>query len=267
MAGTCLATGLTSCRQNKKQSYRDEKNREVEAEYYSDGSVRNAFTYLNRERTEYIYVAYNSDGRLVDSARYINDTVEGVRKVYESSLGLLHIEHYSRGILDGPHKAVYDNRITSFEGFRRNGQKVGEWLFHYPDGRMITYEYYDSLGNIRYLRKYDETGSYLKASGYPLIRIEASGDTVTQNDTLRVLIEVATPPECVTSVRIAGMAGSAITGLPAEVSFTHPVKSISLPCPSAGLQKMMFEAVLDCTGQAPVTDRREVNVFVEPNSL
>ena len=66
--------------------------------------------------------------------------------------------------------------VTGFEGFRKNNLMVGEWKFHFSNGHPITYEYYDSLGAMKYFRKYDDDGNVLKVNGLGMIQIKS--DTV-----------------------------------------------------------------------------------------
>ena len=190
-----LPAFLISCQSgNKKEEFYDDNGQLVIREWYNKTSLKSRTTYLNEEKYDYVFVAYFEDGRLKDSARFINNLISGERKFYESDLGLMHYENYKDGLYNGYHKAIYDNGVSSFEGYRLNGFKVGEWGFHYPDGRPITYEYYDSTGEIRYFRKYDNKGTSLKTEGSGIIKIYPEKLSIRVSDTIRGIAEVASPP-------------------------------------------------------------------------
>ncbi len=180
----------------------DQKGNRVITKMYDKDHVQFIKTYLDKSQKNYTYVSYYPDGKIMDSASYVNDTVDGKRKFYEEATGLTHIENYKNGILQGIHKAVYSNGICSFEGFRKNNQKVGEWEFRYANGNLITYEFYDSAGNLKHFRKYDEDGNLMKLSGSGIIGVYAEDTTVLLSGIYRTVILVAAPPGTETILRI-----------------------------------------------------------------
>jgi len=193
---------LSSCRNNLTEETYDENGNLVIYEWYDDQNLKSSTTYFEEDKTDYLFVSYSEDGNLMDSARYVNDTLEGLRKVYENDNGLMHYETYLHDYLEGLHKAVYDNGITSFEGFWKNYVKVGEWKFHFPEGNPITYEYYDSTGRLKYFRKYDEAGNVLKVEGSGLISVIIDQETVKPTEDVRCHIESAIPPGCLVNLII-----------------------------------------------------------------
>lgn len=211
---------LVSCNSGETRRSSNEKDQLVVEEFYSNGRLKSKKIFYDREKGDYLFYSYYSDGRLKDSARYVHDTVDGLKKAYESGTGLTHFETYRTGILHGVHKALYDNGVSSFEGYRLNGQKVGEWLFHYPDGRLITYEYYDSLGTIRFFRKYDEKENLLKQNGNAIIGVFPENDDPSGTGMVSGIAEVAFPPGCSAELKVGEKAGERL------VSDTlFPVKS------------------------------------------
>lgn len=193
---------ITSCRNNLTEETYDDKGNLVVCEWYNKQNIKSSTTYFTEDQTDYLFVTWFEDGRLMDSSRYVNDTLEGLRKVYDMDVGLMHYEAYQHGHLDGPHKAVYDNGVTSFEGFWKNYVKVGEWKFHFPEGNPITYEYYDSTGRLRYFRKYDEAGNVLKVEGSGLISVKIDQKTVKPTEDVKCYIESAIPPGCLVNLII-----------------------------------------------------------------
>lgn len=174
---------FTGCVDGDRKSYKNNKGQQVEELYYRSGGLKSRTIYLH-ENTEYIYIEYYDDQVLKDSLHVKDGKTEGERIFFDQSGDLKHTEHYLNGLLDGTHMAEYSNGIRSFEGFRKNGLMVGEWIFHYPDGRPITYEFYDSTGHVKYLEKFGITGEMRSIEGNGLIDSKlnlleaASGDTL-----------------------------------------------------------------------------------------
>lgn len=162
---------FAGCKQNTVEEFTDKDGNLVIREWYNKSQIKSIKTFTNPEQTNFRYMVFYKDGLLKDSAVFVNGRVTGLRKYYEVSSGLMHLEHYQNGLLNGPHKAIFSSGISSFEGYRKDNNKVGEWKFFYPGGKMITYEYYDSTGNLKYFRKFDQDGQTLKTDGSGLIDI------------------------------------------------------------------------------------------------
>ncbi len=159
-------------------------------------------TYLDKTEKSYLLLLYSPEGKLLDSATYVNDTLNGMRKFFEESTGLWHVENYHNGMLEGIDKAFYSDGIRSFEGYRKNNQKVGEWKFRYANGNPITYEFYDSTGKLKYFRKYDEEGDLMKQSGSAIIGVFPEDSTISVNAKYTVTIVAAKPFDCGTRLSI-----------------------------------------------------------------
>lgn len=187
---------LYACMEGKKETYVNNQGQQVSEIYYRNGALKSRIVYKDDSKRNYLYTTYFSDGLFHDSALYLRDTITGLRKVYDRKNSLMHYETYYKGILNGIHKALYDNGVSSFEGYRKDGYKVGEWLFHYNDGRLITYEFYDSIGNIRYFRKYDEDNNLIRKNGNGIVNIFVQNDTIVDTTFVKGNIYLATPPDC-----------------------------------------------------------------------
>jgi hypothetical protein len=190
------------CNQNTRVQYKDETGHQVDEERYRNGQLKSKTYQLNEEGTDYIYTRYYEDGTTMDSMVYRNSKLEGTRIYYDQSVGLKHIENYSAGVMEGENKAIYNNGEISYSGYRRHGQKAGAWTFHYPDGRPITYEFYDSAGHLQYFRKYNENGSYQNSNGEVLIAAFLKPEIITLQDTAILTVVTATPPACVTNIEV-----------------------------------------------------------------
>jgi hypothetical protein len=192
---------LLSCK-NRITTETDQFGNEVVKEWYNKNQVKSIKTIFGKNRNEYTFVLYDEDGVLLDSARYLNDTLEGTRKFLEEKTMLIHTENYRHGILHGPHKAVYSSGVTGFEGYRKNNLMVGEWKFHFENGHPITYEYYDSSGVMKYFRKYDNEGNVLKIDGLGMIQVKSDLSRLDSTQTLYGFVEAAIPPGCTTQFTI-----------------------------------------------------------------
>jgi hypothetical protein len=199
---------LFSCRNYSTKDYDEKTGNLILKEWYSRNHQKSAKIYLDKSLRNYIYISWYNDGKLKDSARYLNDTVEGLRKYYEDGPGLMHLENYQHGLMNGPHRAEYNTGVTSFEGYRKNNIMVGEWIFHYLNGNPITYEFYDSSGSMRYFRKYDNTGTVLMTEGSGLIRVRPEKTAIRISEKLTGLIEAAVPPGTVTNLIIEEITGA-----------------------------------------------------------
>jgi hypothetical protein len=184
------------CQHNTVEECTDKDGNKVIREWYNKSQIKSIKTFTNPEQTNYRYMAFYKDGLLMDSATFIDGKINGIRKYYEASTGLLHLENYKNGVRNGPQKAIFSSGISSFEGYRKNNHKVGEWKFFYPGGKLITYEYYDSTGRLKYLKKYDKNGSILKTDGNGLIEVVAQQTTLKLHEPVAGYAVIATPDGC-----------------------------------------------------------------------
>ncbi len=184
---------LYSCKNSTINEYKDRQDHLVMEEVYANNQTKTKIIYLNPDKTDYIYTSYYEDGTLMDSARYVNDSIEGKRIYYDESSDLKHIEHYKNGLLNGVNKAIYSNGTTSYEGYRLKGNKVGEWIFHYPEGAPITYEFYDSTGRLIYFRKYDERGRMVRTNGNPILYVSGTGRLINPDSAALEVVMVHPP--------------------------------------------------------------------------
>jgi antitoxin component YwqK of YwqJK toxin-antitoxin module len=188
---------ITSCK-NRTTTETDAQGNTVIKEWYNRKQVKSVKTILNQGLNDYVLISYDRNGKLLDSARYINDTLEGMRRFYEEKTTLLHIENYHNGFLNGIHKAIYNTGVTGFEGYRKNNKMVGEWKFNFADGHPITYEYYDSAGVMKYFRKYDDDGNVLRVDGIGMIQVKANTSSLDSIQIISGFVEAAVPPESTT---------------------------------------------------------------------
>ncbi len=191
---------ISACSSIEKKEYTNQQGQRVVEEWFTNSALKSKTIFYSSDSSDYVFCSYHENGELEDSARYLNQQVEGLRIFNDQSSGLIHTETYANGIMNGAHKAVYKNNITSFEGYWLNGNKVGEWQFHYPDGRPITYEFYDSVGRVLYFRKYDDVGEVHDVKGSAIIGINARTDL--KPDAAIMNFIVANPPGAVITLKV-----------------------------------------------------------------
>ncbi len=194
---------ITGCQNNTIEEYTDKDGNQVIREWYNKSQIKSIKIFTNPEQTTYRYMVFYRDGLLKDSAMFVNGKITGLRKYYEASSGLIHLENYENGLLNGPQKAIFSSGVSSYEGFRKNNNKVGEWKFFYPNGKIITYEYYDSTGRLKYFKKYDQNGSNLKTDGDGLISVIIPQTTFRLKESVRGKALIALPVGCSFTLNIS----------------------------------------------------------------
>lgn len=199
---------MIACNQVQEVHFHDEEGHQIDEERYSNGQTKLRKVYLNAEKTSYTQSSYYEDGTLKDSMSFVDAKLEGTKSYYDKSARLTHYENYHNGIMQGVNEAIYDNGFFSYKGFRHNGQKAGEWIFRYPDGRPITYELYDSTGRLKYFRKFDENGNYQQSEGSVIIGADISASQMNRGDTVFLQLFVALPPFSNALVSITGTINS-----------------------------------------------------------
>ncbi|MCD4729336.1 MAG: hypothetical protein K8R74_01960 [Bacteroidales bacterium] len=196
---------FVGCQHNTIEEYTDKEGNKVIREWYNKTQIKSIKTFTNPEQTNYRYMVFYKDGLLMDSSTFVDSKISGLRKYYEISTGLLHLENYKNGVMNGPQKAIFSSGISSFEGYRKDNNKVGEWKFFYPSGKLITYEYYDSTGQLKYFKKYDKNGSILKTDGTGLIEVIAYQTTINLREPVTGYAVIAMPVGCSLRLTISDM--------------------------------------------------------------
>ncbi len=186
-----------------KKEFCNSEGQQVVQEWFNDNQIKSSIIYFDKSGENYVSVSYNIQGRMIDSAVYKNGHPEGVHKYFDANSGLTHIETYKNGMLTGISKAIYDNGVTSFQGYMKNNNKAGEWIFHYRDGRPITYEFYDSSGKIKYFKKYDDSGNTEKVTGSGIIDVVLNTEKTDANTLIKANVTVASPSGSKTGLSVS----------------------------------------------------------------
>lgn len=105
-----------------------------------------------------------SQGQLIETAHYINDTLDGLRTLYAPE-GYKEIEEwYVMGIYDGTYQTFYPNGQVRLEGQYVSGRMEGEWTKYYDSGKLMEkVMMHDNAENGPFI-EYWENGN-LKAEG------------------------------------------------------------------------------------------------------
>jgi len=83
-----------------------------------------------------LYEAFAENGKLVESAQYTNDQLNGERRLYNEEGVLEIIEHYSNGKYEGDYEVFYANGQQKQKGAYSNDMAQGEWKTFYPNGKL-----------------------------------------------------------------------------------------------------------------------------------
>jgi hypothetical protein len=239
-------TLLAGCKQKPGSQHTSPEGDLLFEEYYNNGQLKISRQFFNDEMTDYLYMAFYENGELMDSVAYDENVPDGKRVFFHQSSGIRHIEHYEGGVLNGVNMGIYENGVRNYEGYRKAGEKVGEWIFRDPDGIHLTYEFFDSAGNLVYFRKYDERGNYQKSNGDVLIHAGLNNDNIQPGDSISALVVAVTPPDCESKLTIA-LSGAATedTIMISEI-LSSPRNSFALTVDEPGEYNIEF--ILEVTG-------------------
>ena len=93
-----------------------------------------------RDKTDYakegLYQAFDSQGKLIEEANYVNDTLHGQRTVYFSNGKPEAVENYEKGLFEGEWNGYTKEGGLDMQGNYVNNEMVGVWKRFYPDGQV-----------------------------------------------------------------------------------------------------------------------------------
>ncbi len=122
----------------------------------------------SRKKTDYAkqghYMKYYPSGILYEEANYVNDTLNGERKLYYKSGKLEVLETYDHGSFTSPYKRYFEDGQLKLDGFYENNKATGVWTSYYYNGKVkevVTLVENDENGPFT---EYYENGN-LKAEG------------------------------------------------------------------------------------------------------
>lgn len=147
---------------------------------YPNGNKSQEGTYENQDTKTGKWTAWNEDGTLKSEEHYVNDELDGEKRVYFADNKLKSVEEYTAGKLNGkkveydeaPHRIsrelsysagklhgefkVYHDGVLWREGKYQNGDLVYEK--EYTEGKLQIVKLLDESGTLVNVEKYDKTG-------------------------------------------------------------------------------------------------------------
>ena len=120
-AAVCL---LAACSKVEKVEVRNEAGLITERYY------RNKADSTRQGKYEY----YDDDGKLIETAFYANDQLQGTRTLYFPNGEKQYEEERVAGKFEGAYRAYYPDGTLEQEGQYANDEGTGQWTGYYPSG-------------------------------------------------------------------------------------------------------------------------------------
>lgn len=130
------------------------------------GFFTEKYSVINDSIKDGVYQMFYSNGKLIDSCFYKNDTLQGIRKMFSEKGYLEILETYKNGVLDGDYIVYYPNGNIKFKqtfinnvlsdysyGYYDDGTLKEKVLFKNGDENGAFEEYYSS-GSIHWRGQY-----------------------------------------------------------------------------------------------------------------
>lgn len=159
--------------------------------FNNNGELVSETIYTDSSNGSYFFKKYN-DGKIVDSARFINHVIEGIRcQSFSDTLICTNCVH---GVENGTTMAYDSQNRLLYKGQLHEGKRVGEWYVYYPDGFPQMYLYYNSRGQLAFFEKLSPERNVLSITGSPVIQTHYDADTIIKGNLFESYWEVARPP-------------------------------------------------------------------------
>ncbi|MCR9286075.1 toxin-antitoxin system YwqK family antitoxin [Saprospiraceae bacterium] len=110
------------------------------------------------------YQAFSSDGKIVEEANYVNDSLHGERKLYYDNGKVELIERYSMNEFEGTYQEFYENEQLKFEGEYVGNTMTGEWKKYYDSGELMELVLFENNEENGPFREYYQNGN-IKTKG------------------------------------------------------------------------------------------------------
>jgi len=112
------------------------------------------------------YEAFFDNGKLSETANYVNDTLHGERKIYRGDGSIQTVENYENGQFSGMYQNIYPNGQVKFEGVYTDNAMGGIWKSYYESGKLkeeVTMVNNDENGPFK---EYHENGKLASEGNY-----------------------------------------------------------------------------------------------------
>ena len=104
-------------------------------------------------RRDGLYKSYDEAGQLIEEANYVNDTLNGIRRLYYPDGQLQIEEQYAMGDFIGTYRSYHANGEVDQEGTYIGNEMTGPWKRYYENGQLM--ESVEFLNN-------DENGAFVE---------------------------------------------------------------------------------------------------------
>ena len=85
---------------------------------------------------EGFYTKYSPDGKVIETAQYLNDAMNGSRILYDSKGDTMIVETYADGKFEGPYRSYHANGALESQGTYVNGAMNGVWKYYYDNKQV-----------------------------------------------------------------------------------------------------------------------------------
>ncbi|MFT4761224.1 MAG: antitoxin component YwqK of YwqJK toxin-antitoxin module [Paraglaciecola sp.] len=82
------------------------------------------------------YEAFFENGKVLETANYVNDVLDGERKIYREDGSVETVEHYENGQFSGLYQDLHSNGKVKFEGQYTDNTMGGLWKGYYESGAL-----------------------------------------------------------------------------------------------------------------------------------
>jgi antitoxin component YwqK of YwqJK toxin-antitoxin module len=110
------------------------------------------------------YLAFYPDGAKLEEARYVRDTLDGIRKRFFPNGQVQVEEPYRMGSFEGIFKSYYESGRLELEGAYVNNAMSGIWKRYYENGQLLEEVRFENNEENGPFIEYHENGK-LKAKG------------------------------------------------------------------------------------------------------
>ena len=84
-----------------------------------------------------VYKKVDGQGKLIEEANFVNDTLHGLRIIYYEKGDTQIVENYQKGYFEGAYKAYYESGQLELLGHYVDNTMKGKWYRYYPTGELM----------------------------------------------------------------------------------------------------------------------------------
>ena len=176
---------------------------EIVLSRYSSGNLE--IILKKTSDSSFVYIRFNEAGNIIDSLPYVYAYLNGLAKTYDyDNRGALKMyTPYKNNIPSGIQTGYYyDSGEKRFEGTVEGYNRLGEWRYYNKNGSLSAYIYYNKDHEEAYFRKYGKDSTVLQETGSILAGILDSKHWYSPGDSIKLKMEVASPPDLDIKIKI-----------------------------------------------------------------